>query len=81
MAPHSVTVSMLRRWIACKGVSRTNSTSLRLSFSTTSAARVSKLVVTPLAISARVRTEQGKTTMPMVRNDPLAIAAPISRLP
>ena len=41
------------------GVSRTIKTSLRRSFSTTSAARVSSVGVTPLAISARLRIEQG----------------------
>jgi hypothetical protein len=30
------------------------------------------------AISARVRIEHGATTIPIVRNDPLAMAAPTS---
>ena len=34
--------------------------------------------VTPVAISLRVRTEQGATIMPMVWNDPLEIEAAIS---
>ena len=34
--------------------------------------------MTPVAISASVRTEQGATIMPMVRNEPLAMAAPMS---
>ncbi len=34
-----------------------------------------RVVVTPVAISARVFTEQGATTMPMVWNEPLEIAA------
>jgi hypothetical protein len=43
-----------------------------------SAARVSRLEVTPLAISDSVLIEQGATIMPMVLNDPLEIAAPMS---
>ncbi len=76
MAPYSVTVAMLRMWPRCKGVSRVISTSRRRSFSTTSAARVSRVSVTPLAMAPSVRIEQGATIMPSVRNEPLAIAAP-----
>ena len=65
-------------WPACSGVSRNSSTSRRRSFKHTSAARVSRLLVTPVAISASVRAEQGATTIPMVRNEPLAMAAPTS---
>ena len=75
IAPISASASMLRRWMACSGVSRAISTSLRRSFSTTSAARVSRLELMPLAISPRLRIEQGATIMPMVRNEPLEIAA------
>ena len=75
IAPISASASMVRRWTACSGVSRTISTSRRRSFSTTSAARVSRLELTPLAISPRLRIEHGATIMPMVRNEPLEIAA------
>jgi len=34
----------------------------------------------PLAISPNVFTEHGTTTMPRVRNDPLATAAPMSSI-
>lgn len=37
-------------------------------------------MVTPLAISAKVRTEQGATSMPSVRNEPLAMLAPTSAI-
>ena len=40
------------------------------------AARVNRVEVTPVAISDRVRTEQGATSMPPVLNEPLAIVAP-----
>ena len=77
-APRSDSAAMLRRCPACSGVSRTISTSRRRSFSTTSAARVSRPEVTPLAISAMERIEHGATTMPRVRNEPDEIAAPMS---
>ena len=54
MAPISVACAMLRRWPRCNGVSRTISTSRRRSFNTTSAARVSRLAVTPVAICERL---------------------------
>ena len=44
---------MLRRCTRCSGVSRTISTSLRRSLSMTSAARVSRLSLSPWAIAAR----------------------------
>ena len=69
---------MVRRWPRCSGVSRTISTSGRRSFSMTSAARVSRVEVTPVAISLMVRTEQGATIMPSVRNEPEAMEAPTS---
>jgi hypothetical protein len=43
--------------------------------STTSAARLNKVVVTPLAISAMLRIEHGATTMPIVLNEPEEIGA------
>ena len=51
---------------------------MRCSLRTTSAARVSAVEVVPVAISAMVRIEQGAITMPRVRNEPEAIAAPMS---
>src|SRR6185295_11306406 len=75
MAPISVAASIFLIWPAWSGVSRTISTRRRRSFSVTSAAREISVVVTPVAISARVFTEQGATIMPMVRNEPLEIAA------
>ena len=54
------------------------STRRRRSFNTTSAARVSKLLVTPDAISERLRIEQGATTMPTVWNEPELMAAAMS---
>ncbi len=69
---------MVRRCPRWNGVSRTISTSGRRSFRVTSAARVSRVEVTPVAISDMVRTEQGATIMPRVRNEPDAMAAPIS---
>src|SRR6202021_827992 len=59
------------------GGSRTIRTSRRRSLRTTSAARVSNDDVTPVAISERLRIEQGAITMPSVRNDPLEMEAPI----
>ena len=58
------------------GASRTISTSRRRSFSTTSAARVSRLSPKPWAMAASERIEQGATSMPSVRNDPLEMLAP-----
>ena len=73
----------LRRTSAARMVtgcmkSRNSSTSRRRSFKTTSAARVRRLLATPLAISASVRAEHGATIIPMVRNEPLAMGAPMS---
>ena len=78
IAPISDSASMVRRWPVCSGVSRTISTSRRRSFSTTSAARVSSVEVTPVAISDIERIEQGATIMPSVRYEPLEMAAPMS---
>ena len=50
----------------------------RFSFKHTSAARVSSEVVTPVAISLMLRTEQGATIMPAVLKLPLEMGAPIS---
>jgi hypothetical protein len=47
IAPFSVAASMLRRWPACSGASRTTSTRRRRSFRVTSAARLSKVSVVP----------------------------------
>ena len=58
---------MVRRCPVCSGVSRTISTSRRRSFSVTSAARVSSVEVTPLAISDIERIEQGATIIPALR--------------
>ena len=67
---------MVRRCPVCSGVSRTISTSLRRSFSTTSADLVSSVEVTPVAISDILRMEQGATNIPSVMKEPLAILAP-----
>ena len=66
---------MLRRCPLCSGVSRSISTRRRRSFNVTSAARVRRLEVTPVAISAMLRTEQGATIMPRVRKLPLETEA------
>ena len=78
MPPISVTASMLLMWPACSGVSRNIRTTRRRSFRQTSAARATRLDVTPVAISLKVRTEQGATIMPIVWNEPLEIAAAMS---
>ena len=57
------------------GVSRGTRISLRRSLRWTSAARVIRFVVIPWAIDARVLMLHGMTTMPPVRNEPLAIPA------
>ncbi|GJD04094.1 hypothetical protein ColKHC_12919 [Colletotrichum higginsianum] len=75
MAPALVTSTMFRRWISLKGVSRTESTSLRRSFRHTSAARVTRSSHTPALMAASVRTEHGATIMPSTRYEPLAIGA------
>ena len=69
---------MVFRCPVWSGVSRTIRTRRRRSLRVTSAARVSRLEVTPVAISDMLRIEQGATTMPRVRNEPLDGAAPRS---
>jgi hypothetical protein len=64
IAPISASCTSVRRWPRCSGVSRTTRISGRRSFNVTSAARVRRLDVTPVAISDMVRTEQGATIMP-----------------
>ena len=73
--PFPTSAVIVRRWPAWSGVSRTSSTSGRRSFRVTSAARLSSVVVTPLAISAMLRIEHGATTMPIVLNEPEEIGA------
>ncbi len=75
IAPISVAASMFFKCPACSGVSRTMRTRRRRSFKVTSAAREIRVVVTPVAISARVFTEQGATIMPIAWNEPLEIGA------
>ena len=70
----------LRRWPWCCGVQRSISTRRRRSLSVTSAARVNRFEVTPVAISDIERIERGATTMPRVWNEPLAMAAPTSAI-
>ncbi len=48
--------------------------------STTSAARVKSVVVTPDAISDIERIEHGATIIPAVRNEPLEIAEAMSSI-
>src|SRR5471030_1368101 len=79
MPPISVTAVILRRCARLNGVSRTISTSLRRSLSTTSAARAIKLSDRPCATDASVFIEHGATIIPSDWNEPLAMAAPISR--
>jgi len=78
MAPASVAWVIARSWPRCSGVSRTMRTNRRRSLSTTSAARDSSVLVTPVAISLMVLIEHGATTMPMVWNEPDEIDAPMS---
>ena len=66
---------MFSRWMTLRGVSRGTTISGRRSLRWTSAARVTRFVVMPLAIAARVLMLHGETTIPPVRNEPLAIAA------
>lgn len=61
-----------------RGVSRTISTSFFFSFSITSAVRVRRLAVTPVAISDMVRMEQGAMIIPSARKEPLAQMAEMS---
>jgi hypothetical protein len=51
------------------------SSSGRPSFSTTSAARCTRLPASPVTILAKVRGEHGAMTIPSVRNEPLEIRA------
>ena len=78
MPPISVTAVMLRRCARFSGASRASSTRRRRSLSVTSAARVTRLSDRPCATPASVRIEHGATTMPAVRNEPLASTAPMS---
>ncbi len=50
-------------------------------FRQTSAARVSRPSVLPVAMADRLLAEQGATIMPMVRNEPEVMAAPMSASP
>ena len=63
------------RW---KGVSRTIRTSLRRSFSATSAARTNKFPVIPFAMADKECMEHGATTMPSIGKLPLAKGDPMS---
>ena len=71
----SESVSMLRRCTEWSGVSLTASTSRRFSFRTTSAARQTRLCANPVAIAASVFVLHGAIAIPIVRNEPLKIAA------
>ena len=63
-------------YTACEsGVSRGTRMSLRCSLRCTSAARCSKLPLPPCTIALSAPPEHGQTTMPAVRNVPLAIGA------
>ena len=66
---------MFSMWTRLKGVSLGTRMSFLLSLRCTSAARVIRFVVIPWAIDPRVLMLQGETTIPPVRNDPLAIPA------
>ena len=79
-APSSAAGCIALRWAIRSGVSRHISTTLRRSLSATSTALVSRLVVLPYAISDSERIEHGATTMPIVRNEPEEMAAPMSSL-
>ena len=72
---------MFSRWIADSGVSRTTSTSLRRSFSMTSAARPTRSSEIPWAMRARPPVEQGMTTIASQPADPDANGARKSRSP
>jgi len=67
-------------WPRCSGVSRTRRMSGRPSFSVTSAARAMSESVWHDAIAPPVLIEHGAITIPVVRNEPEAMGAPISRL-
>ena len=66
---------MFSMWTRLKGVSRGTRISLRRSLRWTSAARVTRFPVIPWAMLARVLMLHGETTIPAVRNEPLAIPA------
>ena len=72
---------MFSRWISDSGVSRTTSTSLRRSFSITSAARPIRSSEMPCAMRARPPVEQGMTTMASQPAEPEANGARKSRRP
>jgi len=63
--------------VSC-GVSRNNKTTRRRSFKATSANRAIRFPVVPVAISDIVLIEHGAIIMPIVLNDQLEHAAPIS---
>ena len=73
MAPAASNWVNVFRWPLCRGVSRNISTRRRRSLRVTSAARLSSDEVTPQAISDADFTEQGATSIPKVRKEPLAI--------
>ena len=78
MAPASVIVVRLRRWISEYGASRTTVTSGLRSLSITSAARSMSVRDTPEAIRPTVPIEQGTIIIEFQRAEPLAIDAHIS---
>ena len=80
MAPISASDTIVRRCPRCSGVSRTIKINFRRSFSDTSAARTSRLELTPAAIADMVWMEHGAIIIPSVRNEPLANLHPISSM-
>ncbi len=74
-APISASCVNVRKCPRWSGVSRTTSTSVRRSFKQTSAARASRLSASEYAIAAALFIEQGITSIPSVRKEPLEIAA------
>ena len=79
MAPISAAWTIRRRCPRCSGVSRGTSTRRRRSFRATVADRISRFSSLDNATPDSVRMEHGTTTMPSIRKDPLAGAAPTSR--
>src|SRR5574343_552633 len=71
--------SMFSRWMAENGVSRGTSTSLRPSFSTTSAARSINLSASPWAMAASVPMVQGQITIASGGLEPEATGAGVFR--
>ncbi|MNT45308.1 hypothetical protein D3C72_1818860 [compost metagenome] len=63
---------MFSRWITDSGASRGTSTSLRCSFSITSAARSIRLSLMPCATAARVPIEHGQITIASAGLEPEA---------